>query len=215
MSSRTILIFTLICFLIIILSISITTITTNTQHINPCNDTLTDEEYINHMIPHHEVAVHMSKQLISKTKNPIMLNILRNIIRIQLYEISLMKDSALKNNHFLNDDMSDSNIKMNTDYYPSQGDFVKPNVLGISNTYCDPSFFSITPKLHNMTDETYMKHMIPHHQVAVDMSKKILQTTSNDFIIFLAYEIIRSQQPEIAELTNLLQSADMFKSNIL
>ena len=29
-----------------------------------------------------------------------------------------------------------------------------------------------------------MCHMIPHHQVAVDMSKKLLKNTNNDFMIF-------------------------------
>ena len=46
--------------------------------------------------------------------------------------------------------------------------------------------------------------MIPHHQVAVDMSKKLLKNTKNDFMIHLAYRIIRSQQEEIILLHNLL-----------
>ena len=66
-----------------------------------------------------------------------------------------------------------------------------------------------------MTDAMYMHHMIPHHQVAVDMSKKILKTTNNDFIIYLAYRIIRGQQLEITNLYNLLNSKNMFESNIL
>jgi uncharacterized protein (DUF305 family) len=57
--------------------------------------------------------------------------------------------------------------------------------------------------------------MIPHHQVAVDMSKKILKTTKNDFIIDLAYKIIRSQQLEISNLYYLTQSTYMLESNIL
>ena len=46
--------------------------------------------------------------------------------------------------------------------------------------------------------------MIPHHQVAVDMSKVLLKNTKNDFMIYLAYRIIRSQQAEIVMLDNLL-----------
>jgi uncharacterized protein (DUF305 family) len=57
--------------------------------------------------------------------------------------------------------------------------------------------------------------MIPHHQVAVDMSKKILKTTKNDFIIDLAYKIIHSQQLEISNLNYLAQSKFMLESNIL
>ena len=66
-----------------------------------------------------------------------------------------------------------------------------------------------------MTDAMYIQHMIPHHQVAVDMSKKILQTTNNDFIIELAYNIIHTQQLEITNLYYLSKSKNMFESNIL
>jgi uncharacterized protein (DUF305 family) len=69
--------------------------------------------------------------------------------------------------------------------------------------------------LHNMTDDMYIQHMIPHHQVAVDMSKKILQKTNNDFIMDLAYKIIRNQQLEITNLYYLSKAKNMFKSNIL
>ena len=47
--------------------------------------------------------------------------------------------------------------------------------------------------------------MIPHHQVAVDMSKKLLKNTKNDFMIFLAYRIIRSQQDEIILLNDMMK----------
>ena len=56
-----------------------------------------------------------------------------------------------------------------------------------------------------LDDKMYIKHMIPHHQVAVDMSKKLLKNTNNDFMINLAYRIIRSQQEEIIILSDLLK----------
>jgi len=61
----------------------------------------------------------------------------------------------------------------------------------------------------------YIQHMIPHHQVAVDMSKKILKTTNNDLIMDLAYKIIHNQQLEITNLYYLSKSKNMFESNIL
>ena len=183
--------------------------------VNPCEDTLTDEEYIQHMIPHHEVAVYMSQNHLNNTTNPIILNILRNIIRIQTYEINMMKDAYVND---INDEMSLNDIKMNKTYKASQGDFTAPNKYAITNTFCDPSFFDInhnSHNLHHMTDAMYIKHMIPHHQVAVDMSKRILKTTTNDFIIYLAYRIIRAQQSEIAELYNLANSKYIYQSEIL
>ena len=56
----------------------------------PCNEELTDDEYIDHMITHHEVAVYMSENHLHNTKNPIILDILRNVIRLQKYEISII-----------------------------------------------------------------------------------------------------------------------------
>lgn len=183
----------------------------------PCNKKLTDDEYINHMIDHHQVAVDMSESHLHNTKNPIILDILRNVIKTQKYEINLMKDSKLiDNTNKFNDEMSNKYIKMDKLYIYTQGDFTKPNTPYLSNTYCDPSFFNMTHKnLHNMTDATYIQHMIPHHQVAVDMSKKILKTTNNDFIIDLAYKIIHDQQLEITNLYYLSKSKNMFESNIL
>ena len=185
----------------------------------PCNQELTDDEYIDHMITHHEVAVYMSESHLHNTKNPIILDILRNVIRLQNYEINLMKDSKIvdKTNDEFNDEMSMTNQNIKKSYRYTQGDFTKPNTPYLSNTYCDPVFFKMShnKNLHNMTDEMYIQHMIPHHQVAVDMSKKILQKTNNDFIMDLAYKIIHNQQLEITNLYYLSKAKNMFESNIL
>lgn len=177
-----------------------------------CNKQLTDTEYINHMIDHHEVAVHMSEIHLHNTKDPIILDILRNLIRLQKYEINLMKDSNIIDK--LNDDMS-KNSKMDTSYISTEGDFTKPNTLYLSKTYCDPGFFNMSHNENVITDEMYIHHMIPHHQVAVDMSKKILKMTRNDFIIDLAYKIIRNQQLEISKLHSLSKIKNRFESTIL
>ena len=87
---------------------------------------------------------------------------------------------------------------------------MNPNQLGLTNTYCDPHFFD--PEGHmkhiksmDLNEITYLEHMIPHHQVAVDMSKVLLKNTKNDFMIYLAYRIIRNQQHELVSLNNLLK----------
>ena len=209
----------MLTLLVIILCIIVIGVMLNTnKETDICNKKLTDREYINHMISHHEVAVYMSEAQLHHTKNPIIFDILRNIIRLQNYEINLMKDSTLFNNtNFEDDDMSNKYIKMDNSYRYVQGDFTKPNTPGLSDTFCDPGFFNMThhKNLHNMTDMMYIQHMIPHHQVAVDMSKKILKTTHNDLIIDLAFKIIHNQQSEIAKLYHLSNSNYMFESDIL
>ena len=181
---------------------------------NICDKQLTDNEYITHMITHHEVAVYMSENHLHTTKNPVMLNILRNLIRLQKYEISIMKDSKISNNNISSNNISNKN---NKPYIYTQGDYVKPNTPDLSNTFCDHGFFNIShnKNIHSMTDAMYIQHMIPHHQVAIDMSKQIIKTTNNNFIIDLAYKIIRDQQSESIILYNISKSGYSFESNIV
>jgi len=55
--------------------------------------------YLQHMIPHHQIAVNMSRILLLHTKNPYMLEFANDIIKNQQYEIWNMKEalSKLKN----------------------------------------------------------------------------------------------------------------------
>ena len=131
----------------IILSI-ILIVTTNkatNKATNICNMQLTDDEYINHMITHHEVAVYMSVNHLQNTKNPIILDILRYLIKTQNYEIDLMKYSKITNktNLELNHEMSNNDITMDSSYRYTVGDFTKPNTPYLSNVFCDPGFFTI------------------------------------------------------------------------
>ena len=67
----------LIIFLIIIITSVIFTKETK-EHFNKeaCNVSITDIQYLHHMIPHHQVAIDMSILLQKKTKNPTMHNII-------------------------------------------------------------------------------------------------------------------------------------------
>ena len=53
---------------------------------NPCTDKLTDIEYLEHMIPHHQVAVDMCNLLLPETCDPQMLDLCRNIKRLHIIE---------------------------------------------------------------------------------------------------------------------------------
>ena len=184
---------------------------------NVCRGKLSDKQYLEHMIPHHQVAVDISIKLQKISKSPIMHEILRKLIWMQNYEIKLM-NLALKN--LPDNDMSLSK-NMLREYIPTISDYTNPNSLGLTDTYCDPHFFDPVGHMKHMhhmhlNDEMYIKHMIPHHQVAVDMSKVLLKNTSNDFMIYLAYRIIRSQQAEIVILDNLLKkSTYKHESNLI
>ena len=64
----------------------------NSPGSNPCTDKLTDIEYLEHMIPHHQVAIDMSILLQPISKNPIMQEFFRKIIWQQNYEIEVMTE---------------------------------------------------------------------------------------------------------------------------
>ena len=50
---------------------------------NICRSRLSDKQYLQHMIPHHQVAIDISIMLQKKTKSPIMQEILRKLIWTQ------------------------------------------------------------------------------------------------------------------------------------
>jgi uncharacterized protein (DUF305 family) len=172
---------------------------------NICKDNLTDREYLQHMIKHHNVAIDISLILQKISKYVEMQDILRKLIWIQNYEIIMMKDLLYN----LPDNITD-NINNNT-YNFTTADLIKPNKLELTNTYCNPHFFDQKNHMNNLQhivldDIVYLEHMIPHHQVAVDMSKILLKNTKSDIMLFLAYRIIKSQQEEIITLDNFLLS---------
>lgn len=170
------------------------------------------------MIPHHQVAIDMSILLQKKTTNPRMQDILRQLIWVQNYEIYLMR--YMINKLSLNN-VSRIEKSKNNNYVITVADLTKPNKIGLTQTFCDPDFFDDQKhKKHmehiDLNDKTYIEHMIPHHQVAVDMSKVLLKNTKNDFMIYLANRIITSQQEEIISLNDMVNNKNfVFHSNLI
>jgi uncharacterized protein (DUF305 family) len=160
------------------------------------------------MITHHQIAIDISIQHIDNTQSDIIMKVLRELIWTQKYEIVMMTEEL---NHKTE---NISEITSNQPFIPTISSSTYPNVIGLTNTYCDPGFFnSTTHAQHNMivTDKQYILHMIPHHQVAVDMCKILLKHTKSDFLIYLAYRMIRAQESEIILLNDLLKSPRLYK----
>ena len=184
---------------------------------NPCTDYLTDIEYLEHMIPHHIVAIDMSKELIKTSKNPIMLNLARNIIRHQSYEVWEMRRMMANlqpNNMYSNENLFNSTkkqIKSKFNYYEPK----KSRYIGDS---CDPLFFDPDAHMKHMshmpvTDISFLEHMIPHHQVAVDMSQRLLLHSKNSYTRQLCFDIITEQEAEILLMNQMLEYTEKWKYN--
>lgn len=175
----------------------------------PCRSILTDNQYLLHMIKHHEIAVTISEKYQVNAKSDILRTIIRKLIWTQIYEVELMKEIL--------DHPTDnvSIINYNTPYIPTVIGTTFPNRKDLTNTYCDPTFFDASAHMKHfnnmkMTDTLYIEHMIPHHQVAIDMSKILLLNTKNDFMIGFAYRIIRDQEQEVLQLNDLMKSSLFF-----
>jgi len=172
----------------------------------PCRVFLSDIDFLKHMIPHHQIAIDISIQHMQNTKNDIIMKVLRELIWTQKYEIFMMTEEIHRKTEHV------SKITSNQPFIPTISSSIYPNVIGLTTTFCDPGFFSSTT--HNshthknmiVTDRQYIDHMIPHHQVAVDMCKILLKHTKSDFLIYLAYRMIKGQESEIMLLNDLSKS---------
>mgnify|MGYP001334164592 CR=1 FL=1 len=73
----------------------------------------------------------------------------------------------------------------------------------------------VNPCTDKLTDLEYLKHMIPHHQVAVDMSKRLLLHTNHTYLIEFCKKLIYDQQGEIYYMNNLLKNTYNHQSELL
>jgi len=182
---------------------------------NPCTDKLTDLEYLEHMIPHHQVAIDMSDLLIPHTSNPVMLALCRDIIRKQKYEIWEME--MMKAN--LSETMF-SPDKGHVDTYKSKLDIYNPILSKAKEGPCNPLFFKPNDHSAHMAtmtidDTSYLEHMIPHHQVAIDMSRRLLLHTNHSYLLLFCRTLIIDQQGEIYTMNNMLKNKYNYKSELL
>lgn len=182
---------------------------------NPCTDHLSDREYLEHMIPHHIVAIDMSNLLIPHTKNPIMLHLCRDIIRKQSYEVWEM--TIMKKN--LSDTLFTSDPWI-VDDIPTKLEIYAPVMSHSKDGGCDPLFFKPDDHSKHMehmeiSDRSYLEHMVPHHAVAIDMSKRLLLHTNNSYLIDFCRKLIIDQQGEIYKMNHLLNNTYNYQSELL
>ena len=99
---------------------------------NPCTDKLSDIEYLEHMIPHHQVAIDMSHLVQPSIESVTILNLSRDIIRKQSYEIFEMKGMKTYNGDVVSNNMWRKGDSM------TSLDLYNPN---LSKSACNPLFF--------------------------------------------------------------------------
>ncbi len=170
----------------------------------PCRTRLSDKTWTEKMIQHHKMGLGISVAYLEHAKNNFLAAVIRDLIRIHEYEINLLT-VHLKSNF-----MNVSDVKyINEVFRPTPVSNLFPNNFGLSDAYCDPDFFreiNYEHHMHHMDDIKYIQHMIPHHAVAIDMSKVLLKYTKNDFLISICNNIIKNQEAENIHLHDIALS---------
>ena len=71
------------------------------------------------------------------------------------------------------------------------------------------------PCTDKLTEIEYLEHMIPHHQVAIDMSKRLLLHTNHSYLMEFCRKLIIDQQGEIFLMNNMLNNTYNYHSELL
>ena len=181
---------------------------------NPCTDFLSNKDYLVHMIPHHQVAIDMCNLMIPLSKSKTIQNIYRTLIFNQNIEIMLM-NYVLKN---IPNVSNNYNVIYRDNKFLTSLSYDKKS--NPKKYYCDPLFFKPNDHSAHMnhmkhTDKSFLEHMIPHHQVAIVMSERLLKHTNNTHMIHLCYRIITAQRGEILHMNYILDYLNKNKIDFL
>lgn len=148
-----------------------------------------DVDFLVNMIPHHQGAILSSKKLLETTKNEELIKLANNIINEQEKEVKeftdLVKELEAKNTSYSDIDTAAVGNEMES-------------IMNIMME--DMSSIEVTDN----EDINFLRGMIPHHQGAVDVSKKILEYTKDEKIKEIANRIINAQEKEISDMNTMI-----------
>jgi uncharacterized protein (DUF305 family) len=128
-----------------------------------------DRAFLSMMIPHHDMALEMSKWVISSKDAKVSLWA-KNIMAAQKKEISQMKSMLVPLGGIDQGLAATTNMQL---------------VNHVSRT--------------GNPDLRFVEEMIPHHSSAIDMANLALQKSNNPSVLKLAKEIVQAQAAEIYE----------------
>jgi uncharacterized protein (DUF305 family) len=143
-----------------------------------------DLQFIDQMIPHHEGALMSSEHMISNSKRPEMRQLYENIQKSQSEQIEQMQEWR---EEWYGDAAGQLSEMM--------GDGQTGSMMG--NGMMDGSMQGMMGG--NALDAMFLKMMIPHHQMAVDMSNEALSKAEHPELRDLAQKI-RDEQSSETEL---------------
>ncbi len=144
------------------------------------------KDFILDMIPHHEAAVLMSKNLLKYNIDSKLALIAKNIIRVQ--------ENGIKEMRLI---YQTTNIPNNTylevlDYIRNYNDILNEMARGMENSLNIPNI-----------NLDFISEMIPHHKGAIKMCKNLLNFKIDERLKNLAISIINFQSQGVKELKEI------------
>jgi uncharacterized protein (DUF305 family) len=154
-----------------------------------------DLQFIDQMTMHHEGAIMSSEQMISDSKRPELRKLAADIQKNQSEQIDQMKGFRKK---WYPDANQTSGMPAGT-MDKMMGDGQMEQMMGGSMRQMMGD---------DTTDEMFLEMMIPHHQMAVDMSEKALKEADHPEIRDLARKIRDEQSSQIKQMKGYLEEIE-------
>lgn len=147
-----------------------------------------DLRFIDSMIPHHEGAVVMAKEVLQKSKRPELKKLAQEVIKAQDKEIKQMK-------------------QWRTTWYPQAPStpLAWHAQMGHSMAMTEEQIKAMRMDMDlgaadSEFDKRFIDAMIPHHEGAVVMAKDAVLKSKRPEILQLAKNIVTSQEAEISQM---------------
>jgi len=150
-----------------------------------------DLQFIDQMVQHHEGALMSSEHMISDCQRPELRKLYKNIQKSQSEQIEQMQERR-KEWYPDAEQMSDMPTGM-------MSDGMMQGMMGGSMQQMMGG---------DATDAMFLKMMIPHHQMAVDMSEQALERAEHPELQELAQTIIDEQSAEITLMQGYLDEIE-------
>lgn len=147
-----------------------------------------DLRFIDGMIPHHQGAVDMAKEVLQKSKRPELKKLAQEVIAAQDKEISQMQQWRKAWYATASDAPIAWHAEMNHSMAMSK-EQIKAMKMSMDLGAADGQF-----------DLRFIDAMIPHHEGAVTMAKDVLQKSKRPEVQKLAQDIVSSQEAEINQM---------------
>jgi uncharacterized protein (DUF305 family) len=151
-----------------------------------------DLQFIDQMIPHHEGALMSSEHMISDSQRPELRTLYENIQQSQSEQIAQMQE-------WRKEWYPDSEQTSGMPTGMMSGGMMDSQMMGSSMQDMMGA---------NVTDAMFLRMMIPHHQMAVDMSEEALDKAEHPKLKELAQTIIEEQSAEIEQMRGYLEDID-------